>query len=176
MPVSDWLSVVRVKYIQFLKRKLKTVFSWTNAEMLAWMQYFSWTQCGKLNEIFGVLARKQMSLICMYNSIRPGQFSTRPAQNALALVSVSFPHCAHICELWKMHNTRNLILNSKLHKILFAIWSNIHIIWPIIRFIIVPYCKSCLIRISALTGNNAKVDMRLLHGSESMISTKSKEC
>ena len=50
------------------------------------------------NYIFEALARKQMSLIySIQKSTRPGQFSTRPAQNALALVSgpasFSFPHC-----------------------------------------------------------------------------------
>ena len=43
-------------------------------------------QCGKLH--FRSTGPKQMSLICsMQNSTCPGQFSTRPAQNALASAS-----------------------------------------------------------------------------------------
>ena len=40
------------------------------------------------NKVFGALTRKQISLICsIQNSTRPSQFSTPPAQNALALAS-----------------------------------------------------------------------------------------
>ena len=39
-------------------------------------------------KIFGALARRQMFSICsIQNSTCPGQFSTHPAQNTLALVS-----------------------------------------------------------------------------------------
>ena len=54
------------------------------------------------NYIFGALTRKQMSLICfIQNSTSRDQFYTHPAQNTLALVSVSFPH-------WKQPTYRSL--------------------------------------------------------------------
>ena len=55
-------------------------------------------QCGKLD--FWALAQKQMFLICsIQNSTRPGHYSNRPAQNALELASVSFPHWWHLKSL-----------------------------------------------------------------------------
>ena len=82
---------------------------------ISWLTFLWEYESSVWNKIFGALARKQMSLICsIQNSTRPGQLSTRSAQNALALASVSFLYCERVSRFVHMGGSATYNTSPKL--------------------------------------------------------------